>query len=159
MSAHNVIVLSSPAEGRFIEGTLDEAATPGMIMEVKPGVAADGSGRLTYRKATPGGDGLRTPILVLREDLFTGRTKETAYAAGDRCYLYAPKLGDELQVLLKNESGTGENIAVGDKLIVDDGTGLVIETTGSPESEPFQAMEAISAITANTHIHVMYTGH
>ena len=159
LSAHNVIVLTAAPAGRFLEGTLSGVATPGMLMQVKAGVALDGSGRLTWEKFNGAADGERTLIAILREDLMTGRKKTDAYADGDRIYLYCPIPGDELQVLVKNETGTAESFQVGDKLIADDGTGLFVPTTGTPESEPFIVCEEIEAITADTHCHCLFTGY
>jgi hypothetical protein len=42
------------------------------------------------------------PFYVLREDYLQGKTVDDAYAAGDRCFLYVPKPGDELNLLLLN---------------------------------------------------------
>lgn len=160
MSAHNVIVVTPAPAGRFLEGTISGTPKPGTMMEPVPGTALDGMGRLTWRVYTGAGtDGERTLVAILRENLFLGKGKNDAYADGDHCYLYCPIPGDEVQVLLKNISGTSENIDEGDKLIHDSGTGLFIETTGSPESEPFIAEEAISNITADIHCLCLYTGH
>ena len=45
-------------------------------------------------------------------------------------------------------------------LIVDDGTGLLIATTGSPEIEPFMNMSVVTDPTGADFLnHVMYTGY
>jgi hypothetical protein len=93
--------------------------------------------------------------LILCEDALLGKTKTTAYADSANVYLYAPQPGDEIQVLVVS----GENIAIGDKLIVDDGTGKCLETTGSPEREPFVALESTGgALGADGHVLVRFTG-
>ena len=69
-----------------------------------------------------------------------------------------PAAGEEINVLVANIAGTSDSFAIGDLLMVNDGDGKLIATTGSPESEPFIVLETQSAITADTLIHCMYTG-
>lgn len=158
MSIHNTIVLSAAPAGRFLEGIVSGTPKPGTMMQIKAGTEPVG-GRHTWEVFNGAADGERTLVAILTEARLYGRGPDEAYVNGDRCFLYCPIPGDELQVLLQNQSGTADAFAIGDKLIVDDGTGLFIATTGSPESEPFIVMETLAGLTADTLCHVMYTGH
>ena len=82
-------------------------------------------------------DGNRLPIVVLLPDFLQGKTYDTAYADSARIFLYCPLPGEELNMWLENQSGTADDFVIGDKLIVDDGTGKLLISAGSPESEPF----------------------
>ena len=61
-------------------------------------------------------------------------------------------------MLLQDVAGTGDSHAIGDRFIVDNGTGKLIATTGTPESEPFILMETVAAPTADALAHVIFTG-
>lgn len=146
MARGSLIVLVSHA-GRKIEGTIEgDDLLPGSIMEIKPGTAEDADGRLTYRVATPGADGgfPNGPLFVLDINFLAGGTADTPYATGTRGFLWAPSEGDELNVRVSAPgTGTGDLIAAGTPLIIDNGTGNLIETTGTPDCEPFITMEAV----------------
>lgn len=161
MARGNCIVVSSYPQGRFEEGYIatGETPKPGTILQIDPTVALKG-GRHTWKIYNPGTDGENPvgPIAVLREEVLRGVSIDTAYAAGDRCFLYLPEPGDELNVLVKNIAGTADDHALGEKLMVDTGTGMLIATTGSPENEPFVLLEAITDPTADTLAWVKYAG-
>lgn len=147
MSSHNTIVVKG--RGHFIEGKLASGQTPipGTCISLK----SDG----TYEAWNGAADGERDEVIVLIENDFLGQLKTQAYADGAQFRAYIPLPGDELQVYVTS----GENIAIADKLIIDDGTGRCIETTGTPEMEPFKALESSGgALGANTHILVRFTG-
>ena len=63
-----------------------------------------------------------------------------------------------MNCLIGDVAGTGDDHAFGDILMVDDGTGELIATTGTPESEPFMLMEVITDPTADTLARVIYSG-
>lgn len=146
MSIHNTIVLKG--RGHFIEGKLATGQTP------KPGQCISLKSDGTYEAWNGAVDGERDEIIVLVENDFLGQLKTDAYASGAQFRAYIPQRGDELQVLVTS----GENISVGDKLIVKDVTGKMIETTGTPEMEPFKALEGPGLLAADTHILVRVTG-
>lgn len=158
MARGNEIVLT--AKGRFMEGIISGTPLPGTIMQLKAATALVG-GRPTYEVFNGSADGERTAIYVLDRDWGQGKTVDNAYVDGQRGFLYAPAMGDELNVRVSAAgTGTGDAIAIGDKFIVDDGTGLLVATTGGPEAEPFQAMESESDVTSTgTLIHCVYTGY
>lgn len=156
------IVLTAQPMGRFLEGYVYGTPKPGTLMQIKAATEPVG-GRLTWEVFNGAADGERTTIAILLEDNLQGKTVDDAFVSGTMCRLYCPIPGDELLVLCLNLTGTGSGtedaFAIGDKLIHNDGDGKFIKTTGSPESEPFVVMETVAALTADTLVHVMYTGH
>lgn len=160
MSIHNVIVLTAAPVGRFLEGYLSGTALPGQRLQVKAGVPMNG-GRLTYEvfNGVADGEAGRTPI-ILMENWFLGKGKEDQLNDGERIQMYCPIPGDELQVRVSSPgTGTGDAIAIGDKLMADDGTGNYVLSTGTPEAEEFEAQEALTdVVVAGTLVHSMYTG-
>ncbi len=161
-------MLAVEPKGVFLEGFIGSGVTPkpGTIMEIVQATVAVG-GRFTYKPAGTdaasgsrgmSADGDRIAIIVLREDYLQGKTTADAYAAGDRCFLYCPAVGEEINVLKLDVSGTGDDFAIGDKLIVDDGTGKVLLSASTPESEPFICLETVTDPTADQLVHVQFTG-
>lgn len=160
MRGSTVVITENP-RGRFIEGVVSGTPKPGTIMQLTT-TAVDGNGRHTWVVFNRDADGNRPagPLAVLLER-GEGYTYDTAYTDGDQCFLYIPLPGDELN-LLWSTAGTGASdaTAVGDIAIVDDGTGLLVATTGSPEIEPFVAMEVVSdTVAAGTMVWVMFSGY
>ncbi len=151
LSGRSTLILSSDPKGHFDEGIIDGALKPGTLVQLKPATEADGTGAFTYRAWTgDAADGERDEVILLLNDKFQGKDELTAYASGDRCFLYFPVKGDLIKVLAMNLTGTGsgtdDEFAIGDKLIIDSGTGKAIKTTGTPEMEPFKVMETIGTI-------------
>jgi hypothetical protein len=152
------IIVTAEPKGTFLEGFVSGTPKPGTIMQVVAATEPVG-GRFTWQAFDKLGDGALSLIAVLLPDELQGKLNSDAYASGDRCYLYCPLPGEELNVLKQDVAGTGDDFAIGDLLIVDDGTGKVIATTGSPESQPFVCMETITDPTADVLVHVMFTGY
>lgn len=160
MSRGNTIVITAAPRGLFYEGIVGNSETPkpGTVMQINTSVTTMVGGRWTYKAYAAGTDGHRRTMHILREDDLQGKLMTDAYAANDVAFLYCPLAGDELNMLVLNISGTGDDHAFGEMLMVDTGTGkLVVES--SPESEPFQLLEAITDPTADTLAHVQYTGY
>lgn len=162
MAKGNAIVLSSPF-GRKVEGTIfGSGVLPGMIVQIKAGESEDGQGRLTYEKATPGGDGQRPlgPLYVVDLDFLQGGNADTEYADGAHVFLWCPHHGDELNVRVSAPgTGTSDNYAVGQPFIIDNSTGMLIATTGTPDAEPFMAIEDIDDVVAGgTLVACVYAG-
>lgn len=158
MARGNEIVLT--AKGRFMEGVISGTPLPGTIMQLKADTDLVG-GRPTYEVYNTSADGERRAIYVLDRDWGQGKTADDAYVTGSRGFLYAPAMGDELNVRVSVAgTGTGDNVTIGDLFMVDDGTGLLVATTGSPESECFQAMEDVDDVEEDgTLVHCVYTGY
>ena len=72
--------------------------------------------------------------------------------------LYCPLPGDELLMLVGDVSGTADDHTIGEILMVDDGTGELVTTTGSPENEHFVCLEAAADPTADALMHCMFAG-
>lgn len=161
MARGNQIIVTAEPRGQFMEGYVGAGEThyPGMIVQIDPTVALKG-GRHTYKLYAPGVDGENPlgPLWVVLPDYLQGKTHLDSTAAGLREFLYSPANGEELNCLVKNLAGTADDHAVGEKLMVDHGTGLLIPTTGSPENEPFVLLETITDPTADTLAWVLYNG-
>ena len=163
MAKGNKIIVTANPKGNRLSVVIDGTPKPGTIMTIKPG-SSFVQGRPEYEAAgTSTGlmsaDGDRIPIAVLDMDQKGGRPNDEAYVDGEVAEVYFPLPGDELNVLKLDVAGTGDDFAVGDKLIVDDGTGKVLITAGSPESEPFLSLEVVTDPTADQLVHCQYTGY
>jgi hypothetical protein len=160
----NEIIVTADPKGTFMEGLIASGQTPypGTIMQIDPTVALVG-GRFTFKMYDRSADGDRPfgPYWVLRHDVLQGKTATDAYAAGDRAFLYAPIAGEELNCIVQDPSGTGSGTtyAAGTEMIVDDGTGELIPTTGSPQSAPFVLLEAATQLAGDTLNWVMFSGY
>jgi hypothetical protein len=158
MAAEKNIVSQGNPRGVFLEGYVHGTPKPGTIMSIR-NVAPKG-GRLTWQPFTRSANGNRGLVAVLTEDHLQGKTANDAYANGDRCFLYVPLPGEEVNVLVSAAgTGTGDAVAIGTYLIVVNTTGLLVETTGTPQAEPFVAAEAVDDVTATgTLMKVIATG-
>lgn len=146
----NEIIVSAPdpaPRGTYLEGKINGAVLPGTIMQVKAGSTPDSTGRLEYEVYNASADGEQRPIIVLLNVPELGQGVNDAYVSGARGKLYMPVPSELLNVRVAAPgTGTGDATAVGDLFIVDDGTGVLIDTTGGPESEPFQCEDAVSDV-------------
>lgn len=154
------ILLSAEPRGVFLEGPVSGTPKPGTVMQIKAATEPIG-GAFTWEAFDAGADGDQRLIAVLLEDRLQGRTYADAYADGERGFLYIPIAGEEFNMLVAAPgTGTSDSVAIGDLLIVNDGDGLLIDTTGDPQSEPFIALETLTdVVLGGTLCHVMYTGH
>ncbi|HEX6865364.1 MAG TPA: hypothetical protein VF414_21225 [Thermoanaerobaculia bacterium] len=160
-ASNNVIVLSANPQGKFVEGIIKTGLTPkpGTILQIDAS-EAQVNGRDTweiYNAAEDGGHPLG-PFIVLCEDYLQGKDVDTAYAAGDRAFGYIPLAGDELNLRWADASGTVD-IAIGTVGMVDDGTGLIIESAGSPETEVCLTREAYEGDTGEQLVHCVWSGY
>lgn len=159
--AKNKIVLSGAPSGRFLEGIVSGTPKPGTVMQIKPNVEPI-AGKFTWLVYDRAADSDRpaSPLAVLLENWKLGKLTTDAYVDGEYCQMYCPLPGDELLMLVANIAGTGDTFKIGDIMIVDDGTGKLVATTGSPEIEPFIIIETkATALTADTLVECMYTGY
>lgn len=163
MAKGNKIIVNAHPMGRRLEGPIKTGETPkpGTVMQIDVSAGLNDYAQFTYEAFNADGDGTRPigPLFVLLEDELQGRTATTAYAAGENAFVYVPLPGDELNMLVLNIAGTADDHAIGEMLIVDDTTGKLIATTGTPETEPFMLLETITDPTADTLAHCIYTGH
>lgn len=165
MARGNKIIVSANPRGVFMEGVIGSGLTPkpGTAMQVQPATSLVG-GRHTFELYNADGDGGRPkgPILILLEDSLQGRDATTAYAAGDRAFVYTPLAGEELNLLLGDVSGTGtgSDFTKGDMLTIDDTTGEFIKSmTTSVEIECAQILETLTDQTADVLGWSYWTGY
>jgi hypothetical protein len=162
MAKGNEIIVSAEPMGRFIEGIVHTALKPGTCVQIQAGTAPIG-GRFEWEAYNPDADGNQRLVAVLLHDSLQGKLATDAYVAGDRCFLYCPIAGEELNMLVTDlDTGTTEAWAIGDLMMIDDGTGKLVATTGSPEMESFILLEAFDDPTSTQTdylIWCMYTGH
>lgn len=158
----NEIVLSTEPRGVFLEGIINGSdVLPGSLMAISSGEDPE-SGRHHWEPYDPASDGDRNLVAILLADHYQGKTAEDAYSDGERCFLYCPIAGEELNVrVAASGTGTGDNQAIGQKYMASTSiVGCLAETSGDPESEPFVAMEDVSDVVATgTLVHCIYTGH
>lgn len=143
------IILSAEPRGRFDEGLVagGNALFPGTVVQIAPGVAPIG-GRFSFIPYTVGADGNPPvgPIGVLLPDSNSGFSALTSIANGQRCRVYYPLPGDELNMLVEGEAGTGSanEFDIGDRFTIRNATGkLILESTAS-HSAPFVCNEEIT---------------
>lgn len=156
----NTILLTNGNGRPIVEGIVSGTPKPGTIMQIKAATEPV-NGKFTFEVYNRAADGDRPqgPHYILLEDNLQGKEVTDAYVTGTRCFLHALQPGDEVLALVANIAGTGDSFAIGDLLIVDDGTGKLIATTGSPECEPFMVAETMAALTADDLVHCIYTGY
>lgn len=159
MAKGNGILVNLEPRGVFHEGYVSGTPKPGTVMQIQAGTAMDGTGRFTWEAFNAAADGDQRLIAVLLEDKLQGKLSTDAYADGDRCRLYCPLPGEELNMLIADISGTADDHTVGEIMMVDDGTGKLIVTTGTPESEPFQLLEALTDPTTDQLGWCIFTGY
>lgn len=156
----NRIVVNADARGAYEWGYVATAEKPGTIMQIDASVALK-AGKHTWVPYNRDADGNRPagPFAVIVEDLYQGRDNTTAITAGEITKMYVPLPGDELNLLFYNQSGTADDVALGDLLIVKDAVGKVFKTTGSVETEVAVALEALVDPTADVLIWCRWTGY
>lgn len=158
MSNRYGTIIVSGGRGVKRECIVSGTPKPGTCMTVKAATEPVG-GVFTFEVYNMGADAVRAPVAVLLEDELQGASVETAYVTGKRGMLYFPEPGDLLQMLCKNITGTPDAFAIGDVFIIDEDSGMLIDTTGSPEAEPFTCMETVStALTADTLVLCQFNG-
>lgn len=162
MALGNEIVVTAEPRGQFLEGIVSGTPKPGTVMQVVAATEPQ-SGRFTWQVYNAAADGNQRLIAVLLPDVLQGKIATTAYTTGQRCFLYCPLPGELLNMLYTDtDTGTSDAFAIGDIMIVDDGTGKLIDTTGTPESEPFLCMETWAdptAAAADVLLLSMFTGY
>ncbi len=160
MAKGNDILLNDiEPKGVYKEGIISGTPKPGTVMQVKAATEPI-NGRPTWEVYNADSDGDRRMIAVLLPDRLQGKLASEAYVSGEHGFLYVPQAGEELNMLVAAAgTGTGDSIAIGDMLMVDDGTGILLAES-SPQAEPFQCLETIAdLVAAGSLVHVQYTGY
>ncbi len=164
MALGNKIVLTPEPRGRRIEYVISGNLLPGTVVQVQAGTARDAGNRLTVEAWNKVGTGKPGIIMVLDFDWQQGKLATEAYVSGKRGFVYFPLAGDELNMLINDVSGTGatSDFAIGDLLMVEDGTGQLIDAltgTAAALSAPFEVQEVVTDLAADALTHVMFTGY
>lgn len=156
-------ILLTPDRAFRVRGIIETAETP------KPGTCV----QMDYTQSLVGNrcifevynrdaDGNRPlgPHIILDMGTAIGMLATGTYAAGDYCDAFIPLAGCEANFLFGNAAGTADDVTAGATLmIVNDGDGKFIPTTGSPECEPVLALETITDPTADQLFHGIWTGY
>lgn len=161
------IIVSAHPMGHREECIVVGTPKPGVIMNiVRPGVQLHGRWKyepygVTAASGVQGvtAAGNRNAIAILLDDAEQGKTYNDAFVTLTPGKIYYPRMGEEFNLWLQNQAGTADDFVIGDKLIVDDGTGQLLISAGSPESEPFICLETITDMAADTCTWVKYTGY
>jgi hypothetical protein len=160
MPTYNQIVIEGEPRGKFDTVVVSGTPKPGTVLQVSAATEPV-NGNFQYEVYNQAADG-NNPSgghAVLIEDNIQGKLDTDAFVTGTLGTVYFPLPGEDIRMLVANVAGTGDTFAIGDKMIVDDGTGKLVATTGSPEQEPFTIMETKStALTADTLVHCRYNG-
>lgn len=124
---NEIVVTPGPQgpRGRFFEGIISGTPKPGTMMQLKAATEPI-QGAFTYEVVNRTNSGQRGPTIVLLPDSMQGKLATSAYADGDRGFFYMPANGDELNMLVSAANGA---LAIGDQLMVEDDTGLLLKQT------------------------------
>ncbi len=160
------ILITSPTRGVYEDVIVHGTPKPGTVMELVPATEPIG-GIFEYAvygtQAASGGnfvaaDGDRKVICVLLEKDDEASIYSHAYVNNERGRVYFPIAGEELNMLVNNQSGTGDAFAIGDELMVDDGTGGLMACDSDAESQPFTVRETVAALTADAWVRCRFNG-
>jgi hypothetical protein len=162
---NNIVVNGEHAKGRryaMFNGT-GAVLYPGTVMQIDTSVALKGglwTAVLYDRDAD--GDQPKGAYWIATDEMgrLSGRTKDDPIAVGELFEAYSPLPGDDLNLMIQDAStGTSLNdVAIGTILMVDDGTGTLIATTATPESEVALLMEDVSDMSGNRLGWVQWSG-
>lgn len=172
----NEIVVTADPIGRFIEGQYEGNLTcvAGQILQLDyTNIVGNEPAMKLY---IPGSNGAkpigpyvvalvanlwgRMPTVFPNPSSYSSSTVSypgTAYNAGDRIFGYIPYVGDELNLLIADGPGTGLSYTAGNQFIVQNGTGKLLLTSGSPASIPFTLLENLNALTQDELGWMMYS--
>lgn len=159
MALGNKILVNTDAKGRRQSCIISGTPKPGTHMEIVPATGPNGSGLFTFR-AQSRADGTAGQIVVLIEDDEQGKGANDAYVSGTVGKLYWPLPGDEMNVRMRDQPGTGtagiDN--VGDLLAVDGATGMV-QAAGSATQKPWVLLEDLTQDQSDSSlVHAQFRG-
>lgn len=163
---NNIVVNGEFGKGRYspmINGT-GAVLYPGTIMQVDPSVALVGgvSTCVVYDRSADG-EQPKGAFWVATEHMgrLAGKTVDDTIEVGAMFEAYAPAAGDDLNLMVSDaDTGTSTNdVAVGTIMMVRDGFGTLIATSGSPETEVAVMMSAANDFSGNRLNWVQWTGH
>ena len=134
----NIIVSGTPKPGTVMEIVPSTAAVEGIYTYAVYGTQAASGGQYVSN------DGDRKAIAVLLERDQEANTFDDAYTTGDRGRVYFPAMGERMNMLVEDVSGTGDDFIIGEELMVDDGTGKLLTADSNAEAHPFTSLEAVT---------------
>lgn len=148
-------------EDIFVSGT----PKPGTVMELL--VTAPVQNKFTYgvygvTGASSGqgvsNDGDRKAIAILVEKDDEAKTFDDAYVTGDQGRVYFPAMGETFNMLIEDVAGTGDDFAVAEELMVDNGTGKLLTADSDAEAHPFTCLETVTNPLADHHTWCRFNG-
>lgn len=149
------ILISAAPRGRFIQGVISGTPKPGVCLSISSVFTMGGWHTWVPFSAT---NGHRRLIAVLLEDELRGGALDEAYVTGSIVPIYIPNAGDEFNMLIADVGGTADTHAVLGMYMVQTATGKLMKEA-SPESEPFQLLEAQGALSADVLAPCVFTGY
>lgn len=163
MATGNNIIVSAEPRGVFHEGIISGSGLlPGTHVQLKAATDHE-AGRPTWEVWNRNSARDAGLVAILLPDYLQGKTESDTFSDGDRCQVYCPIPGEELNVRTAS-SGTGTTTIVsnGDYLTINDGTGWVTAVTGTNDADPeqYQAMEDVTDSTdSSVLVHCIFTGY
>ncbi len=136
---------------------------PGTIVQIDPTVALKGNvATAIVFSRDADGDHSKGALFVVTHEMqkMVGKLATDSIPSGEMFQGYAPINGDEINLLVAdaNTGTTQEDIAVGTLMMVDTGTGLLVATTGSPETEVAYTQEACNDMSAARLVWCSWSG-
>lgn len=165
MKGTRILITSKPRgvfEDVFVVGT----PKPGTVMEIEP-TTEPLNGIFHYAvygtQAGSGGqyvsnDGDRKAIAILLEKDQEGKIYSDAYVDDDMGRVYWPAMGEQVNMLVEDVAGTGDDFAIGEEMMVDDGTGKLLTADSDAEAHPFTSLETVTDPTADHLIWCRFNG-
>lgn len=150
----NKILITSNPRGHFAQGVITGTPKPGICLSISAPFGSLGWHTWVPFSAT---SGHRRTVAVLLENELKGGSLTDAYITGDIVPIYFPAPGEELNMLIADVVGTGDDHPALQMLMIQTATGMLIAES-SPESEPFQLLETLTDPVADTLAPCMYTG-
>ncbi len=163
---NNILVNGEHGKGRYIplfNGSGGDLY-PGTICQLDMTVALRGGVEtaVVYNRSADG-EQPSGPFIVALETMqkLRGALMTDAIPSGEMFQGYCPLPGDELNLMVADvDTGTSTNdIAVNSIMMVDDGTGYLITTTSTPETEVALTKEAASDLAGAELCWCVWTGH
>jgi hypothetical protein len=155
MARGSKVLLAAQPKGVFLEGIISGTPYPGTLITVSPGVAII-EGRHTWIAGWSGSNAdPRLTCIILEDDFqgFVGWNPVTgvigpAYVTGTRFRAYCPLPGEEMNICVAGQPGTGSTNAftIGERLIFQASNGqAIVEATSSVKAN-FMCMEHIDEV-------------
>lgn len=165
------IIITSKPRGVFEDVYITGTPKPGTVMEITPETAHIG-GVFNYSaygtKAYASGqyidnDGDRKAIAILLEKDQENGIYSDSYASGDLGRIYWPAMGEQFNMLVGDQSGTGDDTIIGEEYMISDNDnsvaeGLLITADNNAEAHPFTALEVVTDPMADHWLWCRFNG-